>query len=254
MRLLAAIRFLTNIPIPWKKEDWAGEKALKAYAGSTVFYPLVGLLIGLILAGSYWLFNLFMPPLITAPLVVMMMVLISGGIHLDGLADTFDGVAAAHKSKGRGKEVMRQPDIGAIGVIALVLLLLMKVTAVASIDEHIIYTALIITPVLGRWAMIYAIYFYPYARAKGMGGEIKKVLCRKCFITTTLAMLVICLLVIGWIGFTLIAATVLLVVVLSVYLKGKFGGLTGDNYGTICEFSEALILIMMAIFSYNVWL
>jgi len=254
MRLLAAIRFLTKIPIPWKREDWNDEGAMKAYAHSAVFYPLVGLLIGVILAASYWILNLFMPPLLSATLTVVLMVLLTGGLHLDGLADTFDGLAAAHKGEGMGKEVMRRPDIGAIGVIVLVLLLLTKIVTLGMIEEQYVYGALIIIPVLGRWAMLFAIYFYPYARKEGMGKEIKAVFTLKYFILATLTMSAICLVVKGWIGVLLIVATILLVILVAGYMKGKFTGLTGDNYGTINEFSETLVLVIIVVASYNQWL
>ena len=120
MRFLAALKFLTIIPLPSRLEPTPEE-----VGHSLAYFPVVGIIIGLILAGLNWLLGLFLPPAVVAGLVLVFMVVISGALHLDGFADTCDGIAG-HRTAEERLQVMRDSRVGAFAVIGVSLLLLVK--------------------------------------------------------------------------------------------------------------------------------
>ncbi|CAI82814.1 MULTISPECIES: adenosylcobinamide-GDP ribazoletransferase [Dehalococcoides] len=246
---LAAFRFLTNIPVPWLKEDWQGEKSRLDFARSLGFYPLVGLIIGLILVGLGWVFSLFLPDVLTAALLIISLVIITGGLHLDGLTDTFDGIAAGHKSFERAQEVMHLPGVGAIGVLAAICLLLLKFSAVLSLPSESFITGLILFPLISRWAMVYAVVKYPYIRSQGLGKELKGETAKASLWCATIFCLTVCVVLGGWAGFLAMFGSWLLVMYLASFFKRRLGGLNGDTYGSINEFTEVAALVFIVALS-----
>ena len=253
MSFLSAVRFLTSIPVPWRRENWQGNDSLKQFSRSLAYYPLVGLLIGLILAGVYWLLSLVMPHSLSSGLMIVAMAIITGGLHLDGFIDTFDGIAGGHKSPEKRKDIMKKPGVGAIGVTAVVLLLLVKYVALDGISDEWIAAALVLTPVMSRWAMVYAVFFFPYARPSGMGDELKKATGWAAFILATLTMLVVAIISARFYSIAVVVLVWLVVLALAAFFRRKFGGLTGDTYGAINEFTETLVFIFIALVVFNNW-
>ena len=253
MAFLAAIRFLTSIPLPFRKEEWWRETSQKQFAASLPYYPVVGLLIGLILVGAYWLLNSFIPHNLLSALLLALLVAITGGLHLDGFIDTTDGIAAGHADATRRKSVMKDASVGAIGVVAVIVLLLVKFIALNSIPDVHVMAALLLMPVLGRWAMVYAVFFYPYGRPQGMGGELRKGTRQGGFIIATLAALAVSLVLAQFVGAAIMGLAWFVVLALAAFFRSKFGGLTGDNYGAINELVETLVLIIVAVLAYNRW-
>ena len=166
MKFLSALRFLTIIPLPGLPEVSSEE-----VGRSQVYFPVVGLIIGLLLAGLAWLLTLVLPITIVAILLIIALVLIIGGLHLDGLADTFDGLAG-HNIEERWR-IMRDSHIGSFGVIAIFCLLLLEYGSLINIPRPWLLWSLILMPTAGRWAMVYSIRFYPYARPSGLGKVFK---------------------------------------------------------------------------------
>lgn len=248
MSFISAIRFLTRIPIPWCKEA-----SRKEFAGSLLYYPLAGLIIGLMLWGAYSLISLIAPSLVTTIVLVISMVVITGGMHLDGLADTIDGIAASHKEKSVWKRVMHEPTIGAFGVVGLVLVLLFKVLALGYLPHSMMGSMLVLAVVLGRWTMVYSIYFYPYARESGIGGELKREMGLKGFIIATLITGIIAFVTAEYFGLIIMAAVWFINFISAAFLSRKFGGLTGDTYGFINEMAECTVLLLAVMASYNSW-
>ena len=154
-RLLAAIAFLTRVPIrrPFTTED-VGRAA--------VFFPLVGAGIGAAQLGLWKLLDATLPPLLLAVLVVSFSAWATRGLHLDGLADFFDGLGG-----GRTREdvlrIMRDSRIGAFGAIALVLVLFTKVAAIEG-AALVLWQALVLAPVFSRWSVVLLGFMLPYAR------------------------------------------------------------------------------------------
>lgn len=254
MPFLAAIRFLTSIPLPWRQEDWWQRVSREQFARSLPYYPVVGLLIGLMLAGIYWLFSLFLPQALVSGLLLAAMAAITGGLHLDGFVDTTDGIAAGHKDADIGKRVMHDSSVGAIGVIAVILLLLVKFASLNSVPQSWMMATLVLMPVLSRWAMVYAVFMYPYGRWRGMGGELRRATGWAGFMAATIVALAVALVLAKLAGLVVMLIVWLAVMGLAAFFKSKFNGLTGDNYGAINELVEVLVLIMVAVMAYNRWL
>ncbi|MFC2034344.1 adenosylcobinamide-GDP ribazoletransferase [Chloroflexota bacterium] len=253
MSLLAALSFLTTIPIPYK-----GKISSEDLGRSTLYFPLVGLIIGLILVGLNWLLTLFLPSTIVNGLIIVSLVIISGALHLDGFVDTCDGIAG-HKTVEDRWLVMHDSRAGAFGIIGVFLLLLVKYISLNSLPGDLMIMTLVLVPLIGRWTMVYAIFAYPYARPVGLGKVFKEGTNWQSLVIATVGMLVVALAIV-WIAkvsyFYLVALAVILIpwviiVLLAKYLKQKFSGLTGDTYGMINEVAEVGVLVMISLLAYN---
>ncbi len=131
MSFLAAFKFLTTIPLPFRREDSPEE-----VGRSVVYFPVVGLIIGLILVGLNWLFGLFLPSAVVNGLLIVSLVIISGALHLDGFVDTCDGIGG-HKSVEDRWQVMHDSHAGAFGIVGVVLLLLVKYISLIILSGYI---------------------------------------------------------------------------------------------------------------------
>lgn len=241
MRFLAALQFLTIIPIPWRREVRPEE--LGRSAG---YFPVVGLIIGLILVGLNWLFSLILPSVVVNALLIVFIVVISGALHLDGFIDTCDGIAG-HKTIEDRWQVMRDSRAGGFGIIGAVLLLLVKYVSLNSIPEPLLGTALVVMPVLSRWAMVYAIFAYPYARPSGLGKVFKQGASWPRLTMATLIAFVAGVVLAKLAGLAIMFLIWVITVATAAYLKSKFSGLTGDTYGAINEVAEVGVLILISV-------
>jgi len=240
-RFLAALQFLTIIAIPWRREVKADE--LGRSAG---YFPVIGLIIGLILVGLNWLFGLLLPPLVVDVLLLASLVVISGAIHLDGFADTCDGLAG-HKTVEERWQVMHDSRAGAFGIVGVVLLLLIKYVALASIPEALLLMTLVLMPVVSRWAMTYALFAYRYARPSGLGKALKQGTTWPRFTMATVITVAIAAVMAQLVGLAIMLFIWVVTVAVAAYFKSKFNGLTGDNYGAINEVAEVSVLIFVTI-------
>lgn len=254
MSFLAALRFLTSIPIPFKREEWDRPMTQQQFARSLVYYPLVGLILGGILCGLYWLFSSFLPLLLADAMIIGLLAYLTGGLHLDGLIDTFDGLAGGHRSPERRLQIMKTPDVGAIGAVAGILLLLLEFAALVSVPQGYVYIALVLMTVLSRWAMAYAVFSYPYARETGMGKELKSGSNQWVLPVASLLALLIVVIFGHWIGFITMVLIWVLILGVAAFFKSKFGGLTGDTYGALNEITEFTVLLLVVLFTFNNWL
>ncbi len=248
MSFLAAIQFLTSIPIPGKRE-----LSPEQLGRATAYFPVVGLIIGLILAGLNWLLLFILPPAVVNALLVVAMVILTGALHLDGLADTCDGIAG-HKPTEERWKVMRDSRSGAFGVVGIVLLLLVKYVTLNSIPPVFMTAVLIFMPVVSRWAMVYAIYTYRYARPSGLGTAFKQATRWPQFTAATVIAFAVAFALFPLFsldGLLIISGIFIITTAFSFYLKYKFAGLTGDTYGAINEVAEVMILVFaIPIFNY----
>ena len=256
MSLLAAIRFLTSIPLPWGREASREE-----FVRSVGYYPVVGFLIGLILVGLYWLLGLFLPSSVANVLLIVALVVISGALHLDGFVDTCDGIGG-HKTPEERWQVMRDSRVGGFGIIGACCLLLVKYISLNSVPEPLLMMTLVLMPVTSRWAMVYAIFAYPSARASGLGKERKQATDWPRFIMATLITLAVAIGLAWWanityfflVGPAIIVGIWVITIAMAAYFKRKFSGLTGDTYGAINEVAEVCVLILVCLLAYNQWL
>jgi len=212
---------------------------------------VVGLIIGLIMAGLKWLLGLFLPPAVVDVLLIVYLAVISGALHLDGFADTCDGIAG-HKTPEARWEVMHDSRAGAFGIVGVCLLLLVKYVSLNNVPENLLLATLILMPVVSRWAMVYAIFAYPYARPSGLGKVFKQGTSWPRLLMATLISLAVVILA-GLAGLAIIPglaimlAIWIMVLIMATYLKRKFAGLTGDTYGAINEVAEVGVLILVCL-------
>jgi adenosylcobinamide-GDP ribazoletransferase len=235
--LVAAFAFLTRIPV------WAGPLRDADLGRSVSFFPLVGLVLGLVLTGLGALLAGALEPALAATLLVALLAGLTGGLHLDGLADVFDALGGGRGDRKRMLDIMRDSRIGAHGAAALALLLLAKVFAVAQLLERRDLPALLAFPAVGRWAVTPSIVFFPYARAEGLGrafsGEAgpRQVAASSAIVLGVLVALGPRLLVPA-------AGALVVATLLALWLRQRLGGLTGDVYGAAIEVAELTMLTL----------
>jgi adenosylcobinamide-GDP ribazoletransferase len=238
------VQFLTSIPVPLK-----GELTPEQLGRSTTYFPLVGLGIGGILAGLNWVFNLALPAPVTNALLITALVILTGAIHLDGLSDTCDGMAG-HKTVKERWQVMHDSRAGAFGVVGIILVLLVQYVTLNSVPADKMTAVLLLMPTVSRWAMVYAIYAFPYARKEGLGTAYKAATRWPQFMIATIITLAIAgalYPLINVTGFIAFGGVLVIATGLAFYFKYKFAGLTGDTYGAINEIGEVIALIVVVI-------
>ncbi len=230
-----ALRFLTTFPFPWR-----GQVTGQGIGGALPYFPLVGGVIGITLVGVGRVAALFWSPLVQAALIVVAWGIVTGGLHLDGLSDTFDAVMS-WRPRERKLEIMKDSRIGVMGALALSSILLLKLSLLADAGPNW-WRATLVAPILGRWAMIYAITRFPAARTEGLGSSVQGRL-RLAHLAGISA--VVALPVIGIAGVSGICGFLLAGTgahILGRWWTHELGGLTGDTYGAICEIIEVIAL------------
>jgi adenosylcobinamide-GDP ribazoletransferase len=247
LNFLTALQFLTSIPLPGQREATPEQ-----LGRATAFFPVVGLIIGLVLAGLNWLFSHILPTEVVNILVLVALVIITGALHLDGFVDTCDGIAG-HKSVEDRWRVMHDSRAGAFGIVGVVLLLLVKYVSLNGIPPILMMATLLFMPVVSRWAMVYAIFVYPYARPSGLGTTFKQKTKWPEFTIATLITFIIALALFplfSLTGLILLVGIWIITTAFSFYLKHKFSGLTGDTYGAINEVAEVVVLIIVCLLAH----
>ena len=231
-----AATFLTTLPSP----SFTVQPGGLGKAGR--WFPLIGLGIGLLLWMVYTLANRFFPPMLTGALVVLAWVMVTGGLHLDGLADCGDGLLAT-TSRERRLEILRDPRLGTFGAIALIMTLLLKTLAVGALTSGALI-ALLLAPVWARWLLLWAAR-QPQARADGLGADFAKALTPEVIVVG--AALPILLLFFGdgrgLVGAALAIGATAAAVRLA---RQRIGGVTGDVYGLVVEACEVAMLLAFA--------
>jgi adenosylcobinamide-GDP ribazoletransferase len=239
---LAALQFLTSIPVSLKKELSPAQ-----IGRTTAWFPAVGLLIGVMLALLDWLLLFILPTPVVNVLLIIALVLITGALHLDGLADTCDGLAGHREVEERWR-VMRDGRTGAFGVIGVILVLIAKYALLNGIPSGWMLPTLVFLPMASRWAMVYAIFAFPYARPEGLGTAYKQATHWPQFTIATTFVLVVAAAIIPFlllIDVLALAGIWIITTLFAFYLKHKLAGLTGDTYGAINEVAEVTALLVV---------
>jgi len=235
--LWIALQFLSSLPIrlPGMPEpDQLGR--------SLLFYPLVGLLFGLIL----WAINLALagaPLLLHAALLLTGWVLLSGALHLDGLADSADAWLGGFGDRERTLTIMKDPRSGPIAVVTLVLVLLLKFCALLALIEQGHAVMLIILPLLGRAALLGLFLTTPYVRAGGLGQALADHLPRRAGWWVLGASALTCLLIAGMKAIVALVVALVGFVWLRHVMMRRLGGTTGDTAGALLELLEMAVLV-----------
>ena len=239
---LRALSFLTILPM--------GRLSLpkeKEFARSMAFFPLAGLVIGLLLALGYYLLSFLFPNPLVLLLIIGLLALLTRGLHLDGFADTLDGLASGG-TKEKILEVMRDSRIGAFGVIGLILLIGAKYLALDQISNSSIYYSLILMAVVGRNSMVLVCYRSPYARSsEGLAKPfLENLRTREVLISSALTF-GIAFLLIGVKGIAISLGIGLFSLGYRLFFLKKLGGMTGDILGAANELAELLCLLLLVI-------
>ncbi len=233
-----ALTFLTKLPWPWRGP--ADEAAL---ARAMFWFPWVGAILGLGFWGAWGCLHQLLPAPAAAALLLAFTVVITGGLHLDGLADTADGLGGGC-DPAAALRIMKDSRVGAFGVISLILALLLKFSLFLSLATQTRgAAALLLYPVISRWGMVLLAYLSPYARAEGgLGQAMTLGVSSEVLDGASLSAGFLSLLFLGGSGLVLFGAAAALVWLGSHYFRKRLGGITGDVLGAANEILEILVL------------
>jgi adenosylcobinamide-GDP ribazoletransferase len=235
---VAALQFLTLCP-PLIRRLFTPAEMGRAVG----CFPLIGALLGGVLAALDWGFMRVFPPEVSTVLVIAAATAMTGALHLDGFFDACDGLLGGHTPESR-LEIMHDERVGAFGLAGGVLLLMLKFWTLFATPRRIV--ALILAATLSRWAIAMALVYAPYAREVGLGRAMKDHAGIVQAALATGTALLVAFLATGWQGLLLvllIGATTWLV---TRYALNRIPGLTGDLYGAISELSEVIVLLAFA--------
>lgn len=244
LALLIALQFLTRLPVrlPYLPAPLENGRSL-------LWYPVVGGLIGLLLALAQWLLA---PtgPLLQAAIILSLWVWLSGALHLDGLADMADAWVGGHGDRERTLAIMKDPACGPIGVVALLLVLLLKFAALVSLLESQAGWALLLVPWIGRLLLPTLLITTPYARPGGLGAVLAAhapVALPSVLITHALVIAGLLVVVWGAAGLLPLICVVFFFIYWRRLLLQRLGGTTGDTTGALLEMAETLLLVALAL-------
>ncbi len=244
--LSLAAKFLTVLPLPGSGRPAPSEVGL-----SLPFYPLVGLGLGLLLAGAGALLGGSVPDLLAAALLLCLWVGITGGIHLDGLADTADSLGGVGWSQQRRLEVMKDARLGSWGALACCLTLILKFAGLAALIGPAPAPALLwLAPLLGRGAVPLLFLTTRYIRSSGLGSPLQQQLQPALAWLSLLLTALVCLIA-GVAGLTALAVAAVAALALRALMLKFFGGMTGDTLGAAVELVEAAVLVSLAVAAFH---
>jgi adenosylcobinamide-GDP ribazoletransferase len=238
---LIALQFLTRLPV---RLD--GDLEERDLGRSLLYYPLVGLILGGLIAAFAWLLT-EAPPLLGGALVLTLWVALTGALHLDGLADTIDAWAGGGGDPERTLAIMKDPRSGPLGVTALVLVLLLKFAALVAILGIGAWPLLVLAPLLGRTVLPLLFLTTPYVRPRGLGAGLASGLPRGAGIAIVLVGYALIPLLAGTAGLLALACSLIAFFFLRNSMNNRIGGTTGDTAGAMVEIIETIVLITMVI-------
>ncbi|MCF5708919.1 adenosylcobinamide-GDP ribazoletransferase [Pseudomonas syringae] len=236
-----ALQFLSSFPI-----RLPGMPRPEETGRSLLFYPMVGVLFGVVLMSLNALLA-GAPLMLHAALLLSAWVLLSGGLHLDGLADSADAWLGGFGDRERTLVIMKDPRSGPIAVVTLVLVLLLKFTAILALIEGHHTIALLLAPLIGRSAMLGLFLSTPYVRAGGLGQALADHLPRGAARQVLLACVVACVLLAGWSGLGVVLVSMACFLWLRQVMIRRLDGTTGDTAGALLELLELAVLVTMAL-------
>ncbi|MCM8781986.1 MAG: adenosylcobinamide-GDP ribazoletransferase [Candidatus Omnitrophica bacterium] len=236
-----ALGFLTKIPIPKKLQ--INDKSL---AKSTIFFPLIGFFLGLILVFVNAILTFLLPDRLINLILILLLILLTGALHLDGFADTVDGFCAKTKNRKEILDIMKDSRIGAMGVIGLIILILFKYEGLNGIPMALKNSSLILMCTISRWVQVIISYFSKHAKDDGLGktfvGNVGKT---ELYLATILAIAISFLFY--------FSKAIILLILISIftwasvkYVHRKIGVVTGDTIGAISELAEVITLFSIS--------
>jgi adenosylcobinamide-GDP ribazoletransferase len=238
---LASLRFLTIFPISWRCEHDG-----KYFQGGLFYFPIIGFILGLLNIILYSLIGSFFQQGVLAVIMVLVLGAVSGFLHYDGLADTFDGFFSS-RPKERVLEIMRDSRIGAMGVVAIFAIMALKVMALAFLQSDAMVIVLLLMPLAGRVAIVVSMAILPYARMEnGLGSLFYSSTCKLAAMFTFFCLVITSLYFDMKVAAVIIFSFLALVSAYSLWCRRVIGGATGDTLGGICEISEAGVAVAIS--------
>lgn len=237
-----ALQLLTRLPVPLP----GSPPQLREFGLSVLFFPAVGLVIGVLLAGLHaalWLTD----PGVLAGLILAVWVLLTGGLHLDGLADTADAWIGGQGDRGRTLAIMKDPRSGPLAIVAVVLVLLNKFAALEFLLVGDAYAVLLFAPTLGRAFVVLLLITTPYVRSDGLGSPYVQYLPQSSCGVLLVLVSAVAVASLGWQGGALLGALGVGFLGMRRWLLNRLGGVTGDILGAACELAETVALLVPAL-------
>ncbi|MBN2158436.1 MAG: adenosylcobinamide-GDP ribazoletransferase [Spirochaetes bacterium] len=237
------LQFLTRIPVPIRLEYDD-----RAFAAGSAFAPIIGLLIGMISVGAYLLFGLLDNTSVAVIAAMIAEIGVTGGLHLDGLADTFDGFFS-YRERERVLSIMKDSRLGTSGAIALFLTLLVKYLLLFSLPDAYLARCIVVMPVLSRMTIAWSAGLSPYARENDTGPAAGLVR-HTGAVEIVLATIAACVASVLFLRLALIPLVMIIIafaLAANLYAKFRIGGITGDVIGAVIELSEVVFLLSVLV-------
>jgi adenosylcobinamide-GDP ribazoletransferase len=236
-----ALSFLTALPVRMKGEIDADSPV---FTKSIAFFPAVGFVLGCLSAAVCYISSalLSLNTLTSSFLVVVLLVALTRMLHLDGLADTFDGLLGG-RDRDRALEIMKDSHVGSFGVVALICALIAKTIFLSEISPGIAVKTIILFPVCARWAASYAMTTQSFARKDGLVFLFSNGSKKSGLIVPTVITIAISAIVLKADGLLMLSGVFAFTLVFLKWTRDKIGGITGDIIGALIELSEIVALL-----------
>jgi adenosylcobinamide-GDP ribazoletransferase len=245
-RFFIAVQFLTRLPVPN-----TGVSSESEIGKAAAFFPLVGVIVGGGAALVFALLVRLLPEPASVLCAIVFAAFLTNGFHEDGLADTFDGFGGGW-SKDRVLEIMRDSRIGTYGTLALIFLVLGKLTFLSALPQGQVWRWLIVAHVAARWTILPLCLWLPYARAEGQGKLVAKQVGALEVVIATVTLLVVFLLLPWRAAVVALLVTSLITFLSGLYFRARLQGITGDCLGATNQVTEVgLYLTAVSLLQFN---
>ncbi|MBU0684192.1 MAG: adenosylcobinamide-GDP ribazoletransferase [Candidatus Omnitrophota bacterium] len=242
-----AVQFLTILPVKIK-----GEITGQSLAKSLMYFPATGALIGFLSGVVYLMFS-FLSRDIAVSMMIIVSSVLTGALHLDGFADTCDGFYGT-KPKEKVLSIMRDSRIGAIGVVGLMCLFLLKFVLLLNIPPHIFLKSIIIMTAFARWVQVALCFKFEYVRELGKAKSFMRYADKREFLFASLFFCALVLILTGITGLAACLISLLPLMVFTKRVKKRIGGMTGDTIGAGSELAEIFFLLFVTMFIKMQWI
>lgn len=239
--LWIALQLLTRLPTPN-----SGAPDAIAAGRSLLYYPLAGLLIGAMLSGTGWLLADHLPPMLLAAILLTLWVLITGALHLDGLADSADGWLGGYGDRERTLKIMHDPQSGPAAIVVVLLVLLLKFSALSSLVEASRLRELLLVPLLARTLLPLLFLTTSPAQTQGMASSLAAHMPRRsAWLVVAIGLSAVALSAPA--GPWMLLSGLFLFVLLRRMMLLRIGGMSGDTAGALVELTETATLIVLVV-------
>lgn len=238
---LIALQFLTVLPV-----NITSKVEKESFGESLTWFPFVGALIGFLLSLGVFVFA-FLPQPVIAAFILAVSIIITGGIHLDGFADTCDGLFG-YSTKEKALEIMRDPHIGTFAGAGIAILLILKFSILAALPQGNMWKCLVLMAAFGRWAQVLSCFSSRYARQDGKAKYFIEYASWRQLIIGGVFAVILFILLFGINGLSLFLVSILPILAAINYIRNKIGGMTGDTIGAINEIAETSVLLFSLVF------